>query len=118
MSPPVKAPTKAPLFVPTKAPIVAPALSPKTPIVPPPSSSNTPIRINCGSDVPYTDSLGRAWSVDAFFTGGSAFASGIGQIANTTDDVICRSERYGEATYNIPVPPGGTFEVVLHFAEI
>jgi Malectin domain len=104
-SPPVKAPTKAPLLVPTKAPIV------------PPLSNITPIRINCGSNVPYTDSIGRAWSADTFFTGGSAFASGIGQIANTTDDVIYRSERYGEATYNIPAAPG-TYEVVLHFAEI
>jgi Malectin domain len=93
---------------------MAPAVAPQ-----PPSSNSTfaPIRINCGSDVPYTDSLGRAWSVDAFFAGGSAFASGIGQIANTTDDVIYRSERYGEATYNIPVAQG-TYDVVLHFAEI
>jgi Malectin domain len=116
ISPPVKAPTKAPLLAPTKPPIVAPALSPKTPIVPP-SSNVTPIRINCGSDAPYTDSLGRTWNADTFFTGGSAFASGIGQIANTTDDVIYRSERYGEATYNIPVAQG-TYDVVLHFAEI
>jgi Malectin domain len=127
---PTKAPIAPPVQAPTKAPVVvtAPASSPKAaPVaVPPPplsnsssssSSSFVPIRINCGSTVPYTDSLGRAWSVDAFFAGGSAFASGIGQIANTTDDVIYRSERFGEATYNIPVPPG-TYDVVLHFAEI
>jgi Malectin domain len=130
MSPPVKAPTKAPVKAITKAPLLlstkapssppvkAPTKAPKTkaPIVPP-SSNNTPIRINCGSNIPYTDSIGRAWSADTFFTGGSAFASGIGQIANTTDDVIYRSERYGEAIYNIPAAPG-TYEVVLHFAEI
>jgi Malectin domain len=118
LSPPKAAPpTEVPLSSPTKSP-GAVLNATNAPTAPPLSNITfAPIRINCGSDRAYNDSLGREWSADAYFTGGSSFASGIGQILNTTDDVIYRSERYGDATYNIPVPPG-TYDVVLHFAEI
>jgi Malectin domain len=60
--------------------------------------------------------LGRLWSEDKFFTGGYVYASNAA-VANTIDDPLYNSERYGETLYQIPVPPG-TYTVIFHFAEI
>jgi len=40
-----------------------------------------------------------------------------GDILNTTDDVLFKTERYGNFSYNIPVPSAGTYEVRLQFVE-
>jgi Malectin domain len=94
--PPVPAPIKAPVFT--------------------PPSTFVPIRINCGGLVPYTDSQGRVWSADQFFVGGTVFDSAA-PITDTVDDPLYNCERYGQATYSIPVPTG-EYSVVLHFSEI
>jgi trimeric autotransporter adhesin len=82
----------------------------------PPSGNFAPIRINCGGLVPYTDSQGRVWSADQFFLGGTVFDSAA-PIADTVDDPLYNCERYGQATYSIPVPEG-SYTVVLHLSEI
>ena len=74
------------------------------------------ILINVGGGS-YVDSIGRTWSADNSFTGGSTYAAAIA-IANTTDDTLYHSERYGSFSYAIPVPAAGCYQVSLHFAEI
>jgi Malectin domain len=75
-----------------------------------------PIRINCGGITPHIDALGRVWSSDAYFVGGSTFDSNA-DIADTSEDPLYNCERFGQASYDIPVPDG-VYNVVLHFAEI
>jgi hypothetical protein len=70
------------------------------PVKAPPMSAFVPIRINCGGITPHTDALGRVWSSDAYFVGGSTFDSNVDMVS-----------------YDIPVPDG-VYNVVLHFAEI
>jgi Malectin domain len=71
--------------------------------------------INCGGDN-YTDTTGRIWRADAFFSGGSV--SKVNKsIAGTDEDVLYASERFGKSTYNIPLP-AGEYAVVLHMAEL
>jgi lysophospholipase L1-like esterase len=79
------------------------------------------VRINAGGDA-YTDSQGRVWAADNYFTGGFTNST-TAAIAGTTDDPLYQTERWHyaptgpEMTYAIPVPAGG-YEVRLHFAEI
>jgi N-acetylneuraminic acid mutarotase len=75
----------------------------------------TPIRINAGGGA-FTDSQGGAWAADNRFSGGSTFTT-TQPINGTVDDPLYQTERYGNFSYQIPVP-NGTYEVVLHFAEI
>ncbi len=72
-------------------------------------------RINSGgSQYTYQD---RVWSADAYFNGGSTYSITQG-ISNTLEDPIYQSERFGNVTYQFPVPEAGDYEVILHFAEI
>jgi Malectin domain len=90
-------------------PIAGPA-----PITPP----FQPILINCGSPNAYVDTSGRVWSSDTYFTGGSSFSRpSTWNISNTLDERIYQSERWGAFNYSIPVPPG-SYNVILHLAEI
>jgi N-acetylneuraminic acid mutarotase len=79
------------------------------------TSGGTAIRINAGGGA-FTDSQGRAWAADKNFTGGTTFST-TQPINGTAEDPLYQSERYGNFTYQIPVP-NGSYEVVLHFAEI
>ena len=38
-------------------------------------------------------------------------------MANTVDDLIYQSERVGSFSYAIPVPVG-TYEIIIHLAEL
>jgi Malectin domain len=100
------APVKVPVKAPTKAPIITAP------------SATTPILINCGGD-DYTDSTGRRWMKDQFFNAGSGLYCNLGQsIANSFIDPIYQCERNGvDLTYSIPVSTG-SYDVVLHFAEL
>ncbi|WP_233507514.1 malectin domain-containing carbohydrate-binding protein [Adhaeribacter pallidiroseus] len=76
------------------------------------------IRINAGGAA-YLATNNRQFIADQYF-GGTAGTSSIasGDILNTTDDVLYRTERSSAAfTYSIPVQ-NGQVNVVLHFAEI
>ena len=99
---PVAVPVAAPVVAPVAAPIAGPA-------------AFTPIRINCGGGA-YNDTQGRLWIDDMYYDGGSIYTTNH-DIANTTDDYLYNTARDGEVTYQIPVP-AGTYQVVLHFAEI
>ncbi|NEU06755.1 hypothetical protein GZH53_00385, partial [Flavihumibacter sp. R14] len=73
------------------------------------------IRINAGG--PNLQFGNELWRADQYFTGGKTFSS-TSAISNTTNDALYQTERYGNMTYNIPVPQSGKYTVELHFAEI
>jgi hypothetical protein len=73
-----------------------------------------PIRM-LARDSGYTDTLGRVWIPDAYFSGGRLVIRQQ-EVALTPDPGIYQSERYGNFTYAIPVAPG-SYTVILHFAE-
>ncbi|HHG86274.1 MAG TPA: choice-of-anchor D domain-containing protein, partial [Bacteroidetes bacterium] len=73
-------------------------------------------RVNAGGPA-YTTIGGDPFSADAFSTGGNTSSVG-NAIANTVDDVLYQTERWGNFSYNFPVSNAGLYEVRLHFAEI
>jgi hypothetical protein len=75
------------------------------------------IRINAGGEQ-VTDSQGRVWKADTFFTGTSEAHSTTKAIAGTTEDKLYQTERWGQdLSYAIPIK-NGTYDVKLHHAEI
>ena len=80
-----------------------------------PAPSFNPIRVNSAGGA-FTDSLGRVWSADTGFTGGNT-ATLANSIANTVDDPLYQTERYGAFTYTFTVP-AGNYQVTLKFAEL
>ena len=106
------APAPKPVASPTPAP--APAPTP-APAVPPPSSTANSILINAGGSG-LTDPLGHKWGADTGFSGGLTWVSS-GLVANTPMPQLYGTCRYGEFTYNLPVP-NGNYKVVLKFAEV
>lgn len=84
----------------------------------PGSATLTPVvAINSGG--PQVSIDGRTWLADQYVSGGHSWTNpSTVDIANTTADVLYRSERAGTAfSYSIPVP-NGHYLVRLHFAEI
>jgi len=81
------------------------------------------IRINCGSDTAFTNSLGQVFQPDAYFSAAtSTYGDGSLAIANTTADGMYQTTRssnvdFGSFAYSIPVI-NGPYTVNLHFAEI
>lgn len=65
----------------------------------------------------YTAANGTEYQADIFFSGGRVSGHQTA-IANTEDDVLYHSERWGNFNYAIPVPRDGTYTVELQFAEI
>jgi len=80
------------------------------------SSGGTQIRVEAGGSASYTDAAGNIWSADTGFSGGSTVDRGNIAIANTNDDRIYQTERYGMSGYAFSVP-SGSYTVRLHFAE-
>lgn len=75
-------------------------------------------RVNSGSSTPYTDLYGQTWEPDNYVTNGKTYeAQDIIEIANTNDDDLYRSERFGRFEYSFPVS-NGVYSINLHFAEI
>lgn len=64
----------------------------------------------------FIDSLGRAWSADRYFTGGTASEMVGDDIHGVLDPVIYRTARRGDFRYDIPLKPG-VYELRLLFAE-
>lgn len=75
-----------------------------------------PIRINCGSTVAHTDALGQVWKADRSFTG-KRTGSTTHDIDGTVEAALFQTNRWGEFSYEIPIP-AGDYEVILWFAEI
>ncbi|MBD3287266.1 hypothetical protein GF337_00545, partial [candidate division KSB1 bacterium] len=79
-------------------------------------------RINAGGDA-YTDISGNDWEPDRAYTnGGYGYVGGntyetSDPIAETDDDVLFQSERWGLDGYQFDVPPG-KYDIELLFAEV
>jgi len=82
---------------------------------PPPAEE---IRINCGGAA-YTDTAGKAWMADTWFTGGFTWSTE-SDITGTVDDPLFQTERTGNPpfSYRIPVSGRGAYTVNLYFDEI
>ena len=78
------------------------------------SAQTNLIRINAGG--PAQNYNGEVWTADQYFVGGQVY-SNTKAIANTTQDQIYQSERFGNISYRIPALPG-KYKINLHFAEI
>ena len=70
--------------------------------------------VNCGG-TQYTDKSGVVYKAD-MNSGGQVYTT-TAPIAGTDDGPLYQSERYGNFSYNIPVP-NGSYLVTLKFAEI
>ena len=76
------------------------------------------VALNAGGNA-YQSFNGTQYLGDAssgFVSGGLTYST-TSAIANTDDDVLYQSERYGDFTYSIPLP-NDEYNVVLKFAEI
>jgi uncharacterized protein (DUF608 family) len=76
------------------------------------------VAINAGGN-DYTASDGTQYNSDAssgWVTGGTSYSTS-STIANTNDDVLYQTERYGDFSYSIPLS-NDNYNVVLKFAEI
>jgi hypothetical protein len=75
-----------------------------------------PIRINAGGDS-FIDSQEQVWVSDRYFNGGKIFSTQA-EIANTEDDLLYQTERWGRnLNYAIPITDG-IYTVNLGFSEI
>jgi hypothetical protein len=80
------------------------------------------VAVNAGGGE-YVAADGTTYTADQYFSGGTAFTSGASgtptdpAIANTDDDTLYQSERFGTFSYAVPVE-NGDYEVTLQFAEI
>lgn len=92
---------------------VAPAATPY-----PGGSPLSEVRILCGNDSPkYADQIGRIWTGDRYFIGGTPFqAAADAVIVRAEDQTIWRRGREGDFEYRIPLKPG-IYEAHLYFAE-
>lgn len=79
------------------------------------------LRINCGGPAVTTvnGKIARNYIADRYFTSGSQpRAINVGDIANTTNDILYLTFRSGENfSYNIPIK-NGQYQVYLNFAEL
>ena len=74
------------------------------------------VRINAGGQG-FVDASGNTWKADANFTRGFTFSTE-NEIANTENDVLFQTERFGGAFgYEVPVE-NGSYEVEIYLAEI
>ena len=101
--------------------VTAPAPAVAAPVAPPAPAATMaaglPIRIKAGATAPYTDSNGNVWLPDQGFVDGDVIDRGSDtQIANTQDQAIYRTERYGMSSFSYKLP-NGKYIVKLHFAE-
>jgi hypothetical protein len=75
------------------------------------------VRVAVGALNPYLDRNGQSWGVDRYFTGGQSLARPAERIVRTLDPDLYRRFRAGDFRYDIPLAPGATYEMHLHFAE-
>ena len=84
-----------------------------SPVTPAPGSST--LRIETGGSSSFTDSAGRVWSPDGGFSGGTA-STGPYAVANTADDKLYSTRRWGNFSYARSVS-SGLYTLKLHFAD-
>ena len=73
------------------------------------------LRINSGG--PEVNVGSDSFIEDNYFIGGNLY-SNKSAIAGTANDAIYQTERYGNMSYQIPVPVAGVYDIRLHFAEL
>ena len=73
-----------------------------------------PVRIVAQAD-PVTDSDGRLWAADEYFSGGSSVLRR-NMVVNPSERALYQGERFGNFSYRIPLAPG-KYRLTLHFAE-
>ena len=78
-------------------------------------SASNRMAINTGGGA--YSSEGASFETDQYATGGELFSNEVA-IAETVDDVLYQTERYGNLVYQIPLQDPGDYTVKLHFAEI
>jgi hypothetical protein len=83
-------------------------------ILPGTSGRIRPVRI-ITRDSAYYSNDSQWWRADEYFKGGQ-IASREDSVVGTDDTELYESERWGNFSYAIPVPPG-KYRVVLHFIE-
>ena len=79
------------------------------------AAASTAFATNSGGGK-YTDTSGNVYQADTDYSGGSA-ASTTAAITGTSDPTLYQTERYGNFSYNVPLP-NGNYSVTLKFAEI
>ena len=80
-----------------------------------PAASSSAIRLLAGySGPPRTDSAGKVWNPDRYFSGGGSWERTPGFIARTSDPFIFEHSRTGDFSYRIPLKPG-SYELHLFF---
>jgi len=86
-------------------------------VISPDKGYNYLYRVNCGGPT-YTDHDKNVWLADTHYTGGNTWGSTTDPIANTVDDSLFRTFRYGltRLNYTFPVQPGD-YRVELYFVE-
>ncbi|WP_375434032.1 malectin domain-containing carbohydrate-binding protein [uncultured Hymenobacter sp.] len=77
--------------------------------------SGVVLALNAGGGA-YTDANNITYQSDQYFSGGGTFSTN-SPIANTSDDLLYQTERYGNFSYAIPLP-NGTYYVTFKLAEI
>jgi Malectin domain len=95
-------------------PVTNPAIVSAIEITPGIPGKLLPIRM-VSREHPYTDNLGRTWAADSYSRGGQ-LAVRTEPVQNIDDPELLRGERFGNLSYEIPVPPG-RYGVKLYFAE-
>ena len=84
-------------------------------ILPTPSRAQLPIRLSMQT-TPFTDSKGQFWQPDNYFMNGH-LSKDPHPLLDSSDPDLFAGERFGHFTYAIPVDTGGTYTLILHFAE-
>ena len=78
-------------------------------------SASLPIRLLAGySGSPRTDSAGRVWNPDQYFSGGGSWQR-TGFIARASDQFLFEHSRTGDFSYSVPLKPG-SYELHLFFS--
>jgi len=78
--------------------------------------ASPPIRILAGySGPPRTDSAGRVWREDQYFSAGGSWLRTSGLIARASDPFIFEHSRTGDFSYSVPLKPG-YYELHLFFS--
>ncbi len=95
------------------SPSTGPAFLDALEIIPSPPDRIHPVRIVAQQN-PVTDSDGRLWAGDEYFSGGGTVCRK--NMVLNSQDALYQGERYGNFSYRIPVAPG-KYRLTLHFAE-
>ena len=85
------------------------------PVIAPAAAGTTTLRIETGGTSAYMDTTGRVWSADSGFTGGSV-SLGFFPVANTVNDKLYYTRRWGNFVYGRSVT-NGSYVLKLHFMD-